>query len=251
MNKDSWVPNQYEKFKNQRSEPFFDLLSLLQKVDSPRVVDLGCGTGELTAELHKTMNAKQTFGIDSSDKMLEKARTFQTDYLKFEPGRIDAWTPNKQFDIVFSNAAIQWCGNHPALFENIAKNIAPGGQLAVQMPMNHDYPTHTIADELSRELGYESREHPLLSAEEYATLLFKLGFKEQKVLLRVYGHVMNSRDEVIEWVKGTMLTFYQSRMTEDQFDKFLTEYKKRLFKVLPDDKPFFFPFKRILIWGRR
>ncbi|WPU66564.1 methyltransferase domain-containing protein [Peredibacter starrii] len=251
MSKDSWAPNQYEKFKDQRSEPFYDLMSLLNKVDSPSIVDLGCGTGELTAELHKKMNAKQTFGIDSSEKMLEKARAFQTDYLKFELGNIASWNPGKQFDIIFSNAALQWCGDHPALFQNISKNISQGGQLAVQMPMNHDYPTHTIADELSRELGYESREHPLLLVEDYASLLFKLGFKEQKVQLRVYGHILNSREEVIEWVKGSMLTYYQSRLKEDQFKNFMTEYRERLFKVLPDDKPYFYPFKRIFIWGRK
>jgi len=125
--------------------------------------------------------------------------------------------------------------------------------------MNHDYPTHTLAKAMSHEprwsqllsTGPRDQDQIMLSIEEYAQLLFKLGFKEQKVFLRVYGHLLNSREEVIEWVKGTLLTYFKSQLSAENYEAFLIEFRERLFQILPDNKPFFYPFKRALIWGQK
>ena len=254
--KDAWNPKQYDKFKKQRSEPFYDLMGLLQPVVDAEVVDLGCGTGELTSELHQFLKAKNTLGIDSSVEMLKNARSIATDNLIFEDGNISGWTRPAKYDIVFSNAALQWCGEHEMIFKRLKESLKNNGQLAVQMPMNHDYPTHLLADEMASEpkwaaaLSGEKRKTNMLTAEEYASLLFHLGFKEQKVQLRVYGHLLDSRDGVIEWVKGTLLTYFEERLNPDQFKDFVTEFRQRLFQRIPDNKPFFYPFKRVLIWAR-
>ena len=91
----------------------------------------------------------------------------------------------------------------------------------------------------------------MLMPEEYATQLFKLGYFDQKVLVRVYGHTLESRDSVVEWVSGTLLTYFKSRFTPEDYKKFLKEYRERLFEIIPDEKPFFYPFKRLFIWGRK
>ena len=234
-------------------------MALLIKIEKPSVVDLGCGTGELTAELHRYLGARKTTGIDSSEAMLSAARPYETDTLKFQVGRIEEWQPESPVNIVFSNAAFQWCPEHRELFERIAKGIATDGQIAVQMPMNHDYPTHVLANTMSKEgrwsklLGHEAREQnkTMLTVEEYASLLFNLGFKEQKVFLRVYGHELESRDGVIEWVKGTLMTYFKSRLSQHDYDSFVSEFRDRLFRILPDNMPFFYPFKRALLWGKR
>ena len=93
MSQDSWNPQQYDKFKDERSQPFFDLLQLIKKIDSPRVVDLGCGTGQLTKELHKHLKAKETIGLDSSESMLASARRLENEQLKFQKGPIESWCP--------------------------------------------------------------------------------------------------------------------------------------------------------------
>jgi trans-aconitate 2-methyltransferase len=255
MQKDAWSPAQYEKFKAQRSQPFFDLMNMLEKTPSPRVIDLGCGTGELTAELHQHLKAKETIGTDSSQEMLNKAKAFESPSVHFEKSDIESWNAPESFDIIFSNAALQWCNDHKKIFAALKKSLRKNGQLAVQMPMNHDYPTHTLATQMSSEETWKSKlgtyeKNNLLKVEEYAELLFKLGFKEQKVLLRVYDHELESREGVIEWVKGTLLTYFKSRLSEQDYETFLTTYKRRLFELLPDDKPFFYPFKRVLIWAK-
>ena len=109
MEKDAWNPKQYEKFKNERSQPFFDLLELLEQSESPRIVDLGCGTGELTKVLHERFPSATTTGIDSSPEMLQKASTCAKANLNFELADIEKWSAPGSFDIILSNAALQWC----------------------------------------------------------------------------------------------------------------------------------------------
>lgn len=258
MATDAWNPDQYEKFKAERSQPFYDLMSLLRPRADAEIIDLGCGTGELTAELHRNFDAKRTVGLDLSGEMLKKAAAYANSNLSFQQGDIQTWRSPSSYDIVFSNAALQWCQDHSQLFENIKNSLRPGGQVAIQMPMNHDYPTHMIASQMSYEEPWSSlmnsekydKSSTMLTPEDYASLLFRLGFREQSVNLKVYGHVLESRDGVIEWVKGTLLTQFQSRLTEGDFQNFLQEFQQRLFAVLPDEKPFFYPFKRILIWAK-
>lgn len=253
-----WNPQQYAKFADERTQPFNDLLAMLQPQQRGQIVDLGCGTGDLTQKLHKQMGAKTTLGIDSSDEMLKKTADLTRGGLSFTKADIDTWAPTHTFDVVFSNAALQWCPNHEELFAKLKGVLRAEGQLAVQMPMSHDMPTHVIAAQMSTEEPWASRlkgwkyeqKQQMLTPEEYSRLLFRLGFKEQQVVMRIYGHTLESREGVIEWVKGSLLTSFKGRLSDDHYQEFLGELRKRLFAQLPDDKPFFFPYKRILIWGR-
>jgi trans-aconitate 2-methyltransferase len=212
------------------------------------MIDLGCGTGELTRHLVDRLNPELSLGIDNSEEMLKKARHFETPTLKFKKASISDFFGSEKFDLIFSNAAIQWCEDHPAIFKNIRNSLNPKGQIAVQMPMNHDYPTHILANQVAPKKFV--RRYPLLSIEDYSKLLYNLGFKEQKVLLRVYVHLLESREGVIEWVQGTLLTHFQSQMPMKDYEIFFAEFKAKLFDQLPDEKPFFYPFKRVLLWGK-
>ena len=69
--------------------------------------------------------------------------------------------------------------------------------------------------------------------------------------LQVYGHVLESPDAVVEWVRGTLLTDYESRMPQPLYEEFVARYRARLSAALGDQRPYFYPFKRILLWGRR
>ncbi|HEX7676433.1 MAG TPA: methyltransferase domain-containing protein [Bdellovibrio sp.] len=259
MSKGTWNPSQYEKFKNERSQPFIDLMNMVHPIPNGKAIDLGCGTGELTQTLHKYLEAASTVGLDSSTEMLKESEKFSGDGVSFVMGDIKTWSEKEKYGVVFSNAAIQWCENHREIFQHLYDALVDGGQLAVQMPMNHDFPTHILSKQMSHEprwkaaLGGATYDKPdvMLSVEEYAKLLFKLGFREQTVTMKVYGHVLNSREEVIEWVKGSMLTHFRSHMSEDNYKEFLQEYRERLFQFLPDEKPFFYPFKRILLWAKK
>ena len=259
---DTWNPHLYHSFQKERSEPFFDLMGLIKKegFHFRHALDLGCGTGELTKILQDTLEIKEVVGVDSSIAMLNKAKEHEDANLKFKHQSIEEAlqkaAPESQ-DLIFSNASLHWCDDHASLITQMFRAIHKGGQLAIQVPANHDYPTHIIAKELGDSERYaplmkiKSHENSVLEANEYAQLLFEAGFKEQHVRLQVYPHHLKSREEVVEWVKGTLLTHYERALGPEQYALYLKDYQELLFRVLPDQKPFFYPFKRLHIWARK
>jgi len=252
-----WNPDQYARFRQERSQPFFDLLVLVRRRPAMRVVDLGCGTGELTRVLHDDLQARETVGIDSSPAMLARSAPYAGHGLRFESGDVGVFAADQPYDLVFSNATLHWLPDHRALLGRLTQALAPAGQLAVQVPANHDHPSHVVAADVASEapfrdaLGGYVRVPTVLQPEEYATLLDSLGLVEQQVRLQVYAHHLPSREDVVEWVKGTMLVDYQQRLSADLYAQFLERYRGRLLPLLEDRRPYFYPFKRILFWGQR
>ncbi|PFG73902.1 methyltransferase domain-containing protein [Tepidiforma thermophila] len=252
-----WNPDQYERFRNERSQPFFDLLELVRPAPGGRAVDLGCGTGELTRVLHERLGAAETLGIDSSPAMLERAAQFAGGGLRFELADIATFTAERPFDVVFSNAALQWLPDHERLIPRVARLVAPGGQLAFQVPANADHPSHTIAHAVAREepfataLGGYVRDLPVLPPERYAELLDGLGFADVHVRLQVYVHRLVSSDEVVEWVRGTLLTDYERRLGPELYAQYLARYRERLLAEIGERAPYVYTFKRVLAAGRR
>ena len=112
---DRWDPEQYNKFAAQREQPFWDLVRLIEPVPGPRVVDLGCGDGRLTAALAMELGAVTTVGIDSSPAMVAAATEHTTEAIRFETGDIGRWERPCAYDVVVANASMQWVGDHPAV----------------------------------------------------------------------------------------------------------------------------------------
>src|SRR6266702_8238677 len=154
---DPWDPARYERFAAERNAPFFDLLALVCPIPGGRAADLGCGTGALTAELHRRVGAAETLGLDSSAAMLERARAVAGGGLGFRLGDAAGFgAPGElggqgRWDLIFSNAAMQWVPDLPRLLESLAATLAPGGQLAIQVPANHDHVSHGVAAEIAAE----------------------------------------------------------------------------------------------------
>jgi trans-aconitate 2-methyltransferase len=253
---DPWNPRQYERFRDERLRPFEDLLALVEPRPGMRVVDLGCGTGEPTRRAHDRLGARETTGIDSSAAMLERAAAFAGGGLSFRQGDLAAFT-GEGLDLVLSNAAIHWVPDHAALLRRLAACLAPGGQLAIQVPANDHHPSHTVARDVAREpdlaaaLGGYARESPVLPPEEYARILHAAGFEAQRVRLEVYVHPLPSREDVVEWVKGSLLTDYERRLSPERWSDFLARYRARLLAALPDERPFVYTYRRLFLWAQR
>lgn len=252
----SWDPAQYNRFAAEREQPLWDLAALLQPTEGPTLVDLGCGDGRLTAELAKRIGAARTTGVDNSPTMLAAVAQHETATTTFVPADIATWSEPDTADVVFSNAALQWVPDHPTVLRLWATSLRPRGQLAVQMPANADHPSHRVSRQLAQDLlGDDAPPDPVeanvQSPEDYARILHRIGFTDQHVRLQVYGHVLESTEAVVEWVKGTSLTRIKAVMADNDYEQFLHEYGRRLLAELGDHRPYFYPFKRILIWGRR
>ncbi len=254
---DPWDPEQYERFRRERSQPFWELAALVQPEPGMRVLDLGCGTGELTQGLHRRLRAKKTLGIDNSSAMLEKSRAFTEPGLTFERADIATFEPAEPVDLLFSNAALHWVPDHPALVPRLARSVAPGGQIALQVPANQDQPSHTVAERVASEEPFRSAlggfvvKSATLGPERYASLLWQSGFRSLHVRLQVYTHELAGPEDVVDWVKGSLLTAYRKRLPRDLYDRFLARYASLLLREVQGGSPFLFTFKRILAWGRR
>ena len=233
---------------------------LCHPVPGGRVVDLGCGTGDLTKILHEEMQAKETVGIDSSTTMLPRAQSKFSEVpgLSFVHRDIATWL-DEGLDLVFANASLQWIDDHLDLLARMRTALGRDGQLAFQVPANYRHPSTcwrtrspTSLRSSMRSTGTSPRIAVASSShlELYADLLYELGAKDQVVRMEVYGHELESTGEVVEWVMGTLLTPYRTRLSPELFDEFVQRYRERLIEELGERVPYFNGFRRILCWAR-
>ena len=252
----TWNPDVYDKFKKERAQPYFDLVNLTEKKSGISIIDLGCGTGELTATLQQNFENSQILGVDSSAEMLEKAGNFQNSRLKFIQRSIeDQVQQDEKYDLIISNAAIQWCSNHPELFPKMISKINSGGQLAVQMPSNHKFIVHQLLNKIAEKEPFKSvyngwkRAYSVLNTEDYAKILLDQNGTDVNVFEKVYPHVMENAEAVYNWASGTAMIPYIEKLPEDLKENFKQEYLKELKAIFPGC-PVFYPFKRTFIYAK-
>lgn len=244
-----WNPEKYHQFTEQRSAPFFDLLGLVKVRPGLKVVDLGCGTGELTGRLAEALPGSEVLGLDSSPEMLRAAQTRTRPGLRFEAG--DQAALKGSFDLIFSNAALQWSQNHETLIPHLFECLNPGGQLVIQVPSNHNHISHQVYRQAASQKPFRSelndynRQAPVLPIEDYANLLFRQDGEEIIVFEKVYPHVLENADAVVDWISGTALVPYFERLSDETRAEFLTDIRERMRREMPGS-PVFYPFKRIL-----
>ncbi len=248
-----WDPKQYHKFQAERSAPFFDLLALVEIRPNLKVVDLGCGTGELTRHLVDALPGSDVTGIDSSSQMLGKATAHASPRLRFEQG--DQAHLAGEWDLIFSNAALQWSEDHEELIPRLYERLLPGGQIAVQVPSNHNHISHQIYRETANEEPFKTilegfqRYAPVLSIDEYARPFFECGAEKINVFEKVYAHILEDSDAVVEWISGTALVPYFERLGEHK-EKFVETLHVKMRRALPAS-PVFYPFRRTLFSARK
>jgi trans-aconitate 2-methyltransferase len=249
-----WNPDRYSQFQNERFAPFDDLVALVKIREGMSIVDLGCGTGELTRRLADRLPRSEIVGIDSSPEMLERAKEHARDCVRFELGSIEK--AEGEWDLVFSHAAIHWVDNHRALIPRLLSLVRPRGQLAVQLPSNQKHPTHTLIMEIAAEEPFRSaldgwmRDSPVLKINEYAELLHENGAKEITVFEKVYPSLLENSNALAQWTAGTTLVPYMERLPENLHDAFMYRYREKLAALYPA-APVFYPFRRTLFAATR
>lgn len=249
-----WDPDCYLTFQKERFAPFEDLLPLVVVKPGLRAIDLGCGTGELTVRLAERLPESHVLGIDTSEEMLKKARAHARTGLRFE--HRDLRTLDGAWDLLFSNAAIQWVDDHRELIPRLLSHASPGGQLAIQFPSNHRHAAHKVVVETAGEepfagaLGGWNRTSPVLPMASYAEVLYEAGAQDMRVFEKVYPHVIESADALAGWLKGTTIVPYLDRMDTVTGEFFLQVVRRKLRALWPAG-PVFYPFRRILLSALR
>ena len=255
-----WDPDKYTQFSSHRDRPFFDLTARIAAQSPSRVVDLGCGTGALTAALAARWPSAQVTGVDSSGDMIEAAKAMEgvPGNLEFVQGRIEDWMPAPETDVVVSNAALQWVPGHRDLLRRWAGGLDDGAWLAVQVPGNFGAPSHVLMRTLAESPEWAGQldgvlRHADAVAEpaEYLQLLTEAGFAAD-VWETAYQQVLPGTDPVLEWVRGTALRPVIDALPAPAYVRFEAEYAQLLRGAYPQHSwGTLFPFRRLFMVGRK
>jgi trans-aconitate 2-methyltransferase len=253
----AWDPNIYLKFGAERTRPAAELLARIPTDAPQRVVDLGCGPGNSTALLVERWPHAEVTGLDSSPEMIAEAKASGIK-ANWELGDVATWQADKPFDVVYSNATLQWIGDHPKLLPHLMKSVADGGVFAFQVPCNFGEPSHTLLYELAAngpwadKLKNRRDRAAVLKADAYFDILEPLS-KFLDIWETTYTQVLDGEDAVFHWMSGTGLRPFSNALAGEERDTFLAEYKKRLAKAYPmrASGKTLYPFQRLFAVARR
>jgi trans-aconitate 2-methyltransferase len=249
----AWDPAQYLKFADHRLRPAIDLLSRISVEVPAEVYDLGAGTGNTTRLLKARWPGARVVGVDASEEMLARAAA-EVPEIGWQRADLASWQPQRPADVIYSNAALHWLGDHDRLFPALFGVVGPGGVLAVQMPRNFSAPSHTLITEAVRSGPWRERLEPLLRPAPVA----EPGFYYDLLAPRAaaldiweteYFHVLEGDDPVKEWTKGSWLGPLLAALAEPERSRFETCYAELVAREYPrqPDGRTLFPFRRLFI----
>lgn len=253
----TWNATQYLQFADERTRPCRDLVNRIAVENPRRVIDLGCGPGNSTEALFARWPAAEITGLDSSPEMIAAARNAHPDRAWVQ-GDIASWTADTPYDLVFSNAALQWVPDHRATFPRLAEQVAPGGALAAQVPAN----IHASAHQLMRELATSKVWQRHFPEKVREWFVHEPAFYYDILAPRVarldlwtteYQHVMENPAAIVEWYKGTGLRPFLDLLSPADQERFLAEYTALIASAYPRraDGRVLFPFLRMFIIAYR
>lgn len=255
-----WNPEIYRRFASARSRPFTDLVAAVaRRVEAPRtIVDLGCGSGELTASLTKRWPEAHVTGIDSSPEMIDDAAGRYSDSVEFVLKRIEDFKPGPGLDLLVSNAALQWVPDHKDLLAGWLAELAPGATVAVQVPGNFDAPSHALMREIAESREFAGELSGVLRGrdavgrpDEYLELLTDANC-EPDVWETTYRQLLTGTDPVLDWVRGTAMRPVYETLSADRAAAFERKSGEALRAAYPPGKHgTVFGFRRIFFTGRK
>lgn len=258
-----WDPAQYGRFGDERMQAAIDLMARVDHPVPSRVVDLGCGRGEAARMMAARWTGAAVTGIDTSAEMLEDAAAVPS-RVRWVRGDVTGWRPDSPVDVIFSNAALHWITDHDPLLVRLAAALAPGGVLAVQMPLAWSQPTHRLIREVlancppdgspvgSDELRRRLARPPVADAAHYYALLAP-HLAAVDVWVTTYHHVLTGPEPVFEWVAGSALRPVLRDLSAAEQDRFVPEYRRLLAAAYPRlaTGDTLLPFSRLFIVARR
>lgn len=249
----TWDPAQYLRFATERLRPALDLLAQVPLTAPARVVDLGCGAGNVTTVLQQRFPDATVVGVDGSSTMLEKARAAAPD-CQFEQADFFHWQPENAPDLIYSNAALQWVGEHATLFPRLISLLADRGVLAIQMPAMHDTPLRRAPYEVAASGPWA--EHlcgigsapGILEPAQYWDMLRPL-VASLDIWETTYIHALVGDDAVVEWAAGSSLRPFLEKLPEDLREPFRRAYADAIRPHYPrrQDGTTLLPFRRLFM----
>lgn len=250
----TWSPEQYLRYGDERARPFLDLTARIGAEAPGLVVDLGAGPATQTRLLAERWPEAEVLAVDSSPEMVERASRQRG--VTAVLGDLRTWSPPGEIDVIVSNAALQWVPGHLDLLPRLVSQLAPGGWLALQVPGNHEEPSHVLRRALAAEEPFAPhlRDVAAPAAHDPATYLRALqgAGLEVDAWETTYLHVLHGPDPVFEWVAGTGARPTLQALPEELRARFEEEFRARLREAYPDSgHGVILPFRRVFAVGRR
>jgi trans-aconitate 2-methyltransferase len=248
---------QYVQFEDERTRPVRDLLAAVPQTSINSVIDLGCGPGNSTEALAARAPGAAIRGLDASADMIEAARK-RLPHIRFDVIDITQWDEPGSYDLILSNAVLQWVPAHESLFPKIVGKLAPGGHLAVQMPDNLEEPAHRLMREIAAEGPWANKlkgaaRTQRFDAPYYYTLLSPLCSRVDVWRTTYYHPLRGGADAVVEWFKGSALRPFLAALNDSERDAFIARYRDAVALGYPalDDGTVLLPFPRLFIVATR
>jgi len=247
-----WSPESYGRFADLRLRPALDLLSRVGTLPPGRLIDLGCGAGAAGPALSARWPERKLVGVDASPAMLEKAAATGA-YRRCDLADITQWEPARPPAMIFSNAVLHWLDDHATLIPRLAGMLAPGGVLAVQMPMQWSAPSHRFLREFAAEMfpdrfDFTGWTPPVAGAADYARMLAPLGEADvwatkyvQRLAATKGGH------PVRRFTEATTLRPFAEKLNAAELETLLARYEAALAAAYSAeaDGSVLFPFRRL------
>jgi len=237
----TWDPETYLAFDDHRARPFRDLLARVRATAPRRVVDLGCGPGNMTALLAARWPEAVLEALDSSAEMVEAARA---NGIPARREAVEDWTPEPDTDVVVTNAVLQWVPTHRELLPRWLKALPAGAVFAMQVPGNFAAASHTLVRDLAAERGITLRGaagvgHPA----DYAALLGP----SADVWETTYYQRLTGADPVLHWIRSTALRPVREALDPQAYADFEAELAPKLRSAYPAETSggTWFPFRRL------
>jgi trans-aconitate 2-methyltransferase len=255
----TWSAAQYTKFEAERNRPIHDLLAQIPNDRVATAADIGCGPGNSTELLQRRFPGATLTGMDSSPEMIAAAKQ-RLPGVRFNLDDIAAWRGDGgPFDVILSNAALQWVPNHESLMPALLGHLAPGGSLAVQVPDNLEEPAHRLMRSTAAEgpwaakLSGSAKARPVRhDADWYYRALTAAGATVD-LWRTTYFHVLaGGAGAVVEWFKGTGLRPFLQPLDEAEQKDFLAQYQAAVAEAYPaqSDGTVLLPFPRLFFVAR-
>ncbi|MDR2612306.1 MAG: methyltransferase domain-containing protein [Deltaproteobacteria bacterium] len=254
-----WDPDAYLRFDRERTRPAVDLVARIELSEPVRIIDLGCGPGNSTRILAERWPGSAVRGLDSSEEMLRRAREDHPG-LEWVHGRAEDLGFGSGYSLVFSNAALQWMGDHGTLVPRLWGTVGEGGAFAAQIPAFERMPFLDAAREVMgggrwrgrvrRDFWEEKKLNPIGF---YYDLLAPLA--AEVVLWETrYIHVLDSAEAVMAFLRTAALKPYLDQLEDGaergMFEADVLEACRKRYPARGDGKVLF-PFERQFIIAYR
>jgi trans-aconitate 2-methyltransferase len=252
MSNKDWNPELYLKFEKERTQPSIDLVSRINFDRPGKIIDIGCGPGNSTQILVQRWPDALVTGVDNSAAMIERAKK---DFPNQNWKLLDAGKDeiDGKFDILYSNAAIQWIPNHAELLLKFYSALNDHGLIAIQIPMFWDMPLGKAIIKISEDRRWEATLKgvtELFTIHAYSYYYDQLSqwFDSIEMWETNYIHIMDSHFAILEMIRSTGLKPYLERL-ENENDK--KEFEALVLREIIKDYPqqinerVLFPFDRL------